>query len=110
MYICILFVYLLFIYIHFQCIYLFIYLFVYLLIHLFRYYEDFHTIDWLRDKTKDHLRHKIIENKKKTSIGAFFNKYLDAASGWILVFLVGVASGLLAGGELNIIIIMYIFV
>lgn len=63
---------------------------------IIRYYEDFHTIDWLRDKTKDIVRHKALD-REKYNVRGFFNRYLDAASGWILVFLVGVASGLLAG-------------
>ena len=64
-----------------------------------RYYEDFHTIDWIRDKTKDHLRHKHLEKNKKLTVRGFINRYYDAISGWILVFLVGVASGLFAGNN-----------
>jgi chloride channel 3/4/5 len=62
-----------------------------------KYYEDFHTIDWVRDKTKDHLRHKNLVKYRNLTITGFFNRYLDAVSGWLLVLLVGVASGLFAG-------------
>ena len=64
---------------------------------ILRYYDDFHTIDWVRDRNKDRLRHKRIELHKKISVSGYFSKIWDAGSGWMLVFLVGVASGLLAG-------------
>eukprot|EP00118_Oscarella_pearsei_P020540 m.223290 g.223290 ORF g.223290 m.223290 type:complete len:844 (+) comp39981_c1_seq22:40-2571(+) len=60
-------------------------------------YEDFHTIDWVRDRTRDSRRHKRLNRNKKESWRGWWEKLNDAWSGWILVFLVGLASGLAAG-------------
>ena len=72
-----------------------------LILHVFhdlsRYYDDFSTIDWIRDRTKDRRRRKKLEKSKRISCRGFVDRYWDAASGWLLVFLVGVSSGLLAG-------------
>ena len=62
-----------------------------------RYYDDFHTIDWVRDRTRDRARHKKLLKHQNISAKGFFFKFWDAGSGWFLVFLVGVSSGLLAG-------------
>ncbi len=69
-----------------------------------RYYDDFHTIDWVRDRIRDRARHKkLIKNQSISTLG-FLRKFSDAGSGWFLVFLVGVSSGLLAGNSRLIII------
>ncbi|XP_035223469.1 H(+)/Cl(-) exchange transporter 5-like isoform X2 [Stegodyphus dumicola] len=60
-------------------------------------YDDFHTIDWLRDLARDRYRHKYITRKMKESVSALIKGYCDKVSGWICVFFVGVAAGSLAG-------------
>ena len=54
-------------------------------------YDDFQTVDWLRDQANDRARHK------HTMTQGFLYKGLDAASGWMVVFIIGVLSGLVAG-------------
>ena len=62
-----------------------------------RYYDDFHTIDWVRDRNRDRLRHKRLNRDGQLSWRGCTMKLWDAGSGWLIVFLVGVSSGLLAG-------------
>ncbi|XP_061769481.1 H(+)/Cl(-) exchange transporter 5-like isoform X4 [Nerophis ophidion] len=61
-------------------------------------YEDFNTIDWVREKRKDRDRHRRITNNSKQSTGALLVSISDAFSGWLLMLLVGLMSGTLAGG------------
>ncbi|KAK1889985.1 H(+)/Cl(-) exchange transporter 5 [Dissostichus eleginoides] len=61
-------------------------------------YEDFNTIDWVREKSKDRERHREITNKRKQSTMALLHSVSDAFSGWLLMLLVGLMSGALAGG------------
>ncbi|XP_066536754.1 H(+)/Cl(-) exchange transporter 5 [Hoplias malabaricus] len=61
-------------------------------------YEDFNTIDWVREKSKDRDRHREINRKKKQSIDALLFSLSDAFSGWLLMLLIGLMSGALAGG------------
>ncbi|TRY93550.1 hypothetical protein DNTS_022871 [Danionella cerebrum] len=61
-------------------------------------YDDFHTIDWVREKCKDRERHRKINSKKKESAWEFTKSLYDAWSGWLVVTLTGLASGALAGG------------
>ncbi|KAA8582691.1 hypothetical protein FQN60_006362 [Etheostoma spectabile] len=61
-------------------------------------YEDFNTIDWVREKSKDRDRHREISNKSKQSTVALLHSISDAFSGWLLMLLVGLMSGALAGG------------
>ncbi|TRY76018.1 hypothetical protein DNTS_010916 [Danionella cerebrum] len=61
-------------------------------------YEDFNTIDWVREKSKDRDRHREIAIKSKESTWAFVKSISDAFSGWLLMLLVGLMSGALAGG------------
>ncbi|TNN60035.1 H(+)/Cl(-) exchange transporter 5 [Liparis tanakae] len=61
-------------------------------------YEDFNTIDWVREKSKDRDRHREITNKSKLSTAALLHSISDAFSGWLLMLLVGLMSGALAGG------------
>ncbi|KAG9338214.1 hypothetical protein JZ751_026967, partial [Albula glossodonta] len=61
-------------------------------------YEDFNTIDWVREKSKDRDRHREIAGKSKESIWALIKGVCDALSGWLLMLLVGLMSGALAGG------------
>ncbi|XP_029610026.1 H(+)/Cl(-) exchange transporter 3 isoform X2 [Salmo trutta] len=60
-------------------------------------YDDFHTIDWVREKCKDRERHRKINAKKKESAWEFTKSLYDAWSGWLVVTLTGLASGALAG-------------
>ncbi|KAI1899827.1 hypothetical protein AGOR_G00065770 [Albula goreensis] len=60
-------------------------------------YEDFHTIDWLREKSRDTDRHRKIASKSKESIWEFIKSLLDAWSGWVVMLLIGLLSGTLAG-------------
>ena len=61
------------------------------------HYEDFHTIDWVRDRTRDSHRHKRLKRNKRESWKGWWHQINDAWSGWIVVSLVGVAAGLAAG-------------
>ncbi|KAA0720234.1 H(+)/Cl(-) exchange transporter 5 [Triplophysa tibetana] len=61
-------------------------------------YEDFNTIDWVREKSKDRDRHREIATKSKESTWALVKSISDAFSGWLLMLLVGLMSGALAGG------------
>ncbi|XP_059364454.1 H(+)/Cl(-) exchange transporter 5-like [Carassius carassius] len=61
-------------------------------------YEDFNTIDWVREKSKDRDRHREITNKSKHSTAALLFSISDAFSGWLLMLLIGLMSGALAGG------------
>ncbi|KAJ8394440.1 hypothetical protein AAFF_G00046510 [Aldrovandia affinis] len=61
-------------------------------------YEDFNTIDWVREKSKDRDRHREISSKSKESTWALLHSISDAFSGWLLMLLIGLMSGALAGG------------
>ncbi|KAJ8266029.1 hypothetical protein GJAV_G00125110 [Gymnothorax javanicus] len=61
-------------------------------------YEDFNTIDWVREKCKDRDRHREIVSRRKESLSAWITSISDAFSGWLLMLLVGLMSGALAGG------------
>ena len=61
-------------------------------------YGNFHTIDWLKDLSKDRFRHLWLQEEKRK--GKFFEKFQafhDAYSGWFCVLLVGISSGIIAG-------------
>ncbi|XP_067243137.1 H(+)/Cl(-) exchange transporter 4 isoform X2 [Chanodichthys erythropterus] len=60
-------------------------------------YEDFHTIDWLREKSRDTDRHRKITSKSKESMWELIKGLLDAWSGWLVMLLIGLLSGTLAG-------------
>ncbi|XP_041076675.1 H(+)/Cl(-) exchange transporter 5 isoform X3 [Polyodon spathula] len=60
-------------------------------------YEDFNTIDWVREKSKDRDRHREIANKSKESTWALLQSVSDAFSGWLLMLLIGLMAGSLAG-------------
>uniref|UniRef100_A0A8C6TQP5 Chloride channel protein n=1 Tax=Neogobius melanostomus TaxID=47308 RepID=A0A8C6TQP5_9GOBI len=61
-------------------------------------YEDFNTIDWVREKTRDRDRHREITKKSRQSTIALLRSVSDAFSGWLLMLLVGLMAGALAGG------------
>ena len=58
-------------------------------------YDDFHTIDWVQERNKDKTRHKIIYHR--SGWRARVDKWFDAASGWLIVLLVGLLAGIMAG-------------
>ncbi|XP_021378245.1 H(+)/Cl(-) exchange transporter 3-like isoform X8 [Mizuhopecten yessoensis] len=60
-------------------------------------YDDFHTIDWLRDIARDRMRHRHIMKKKQEGFLEKLKSAHDAWSGWVCVLLVGVAAGACAG-------------
>ncbi|GIX97513.1 hypothetical protein CDAR_517471 [Caerostris darwini] len=60
-------------------------------------YGDFHTIDWQRDLSRDTYRQKYIARKMRESFQKKMKGYYDKLSGWLCVFLVGVAAGSVAG-------------
>ncbi|XP_070808145.1 H(+)/Cl(-) exchange transporter 5 [Pituophis catenifer annectens] len=60
-------------------------------------YEDFNTIDWVREKSRDRDRHREIANKSKESTWALVHSVSDAFSGWLLMLLIGLWAGALAG-------------
>ncbi|XP_061164575.1 H(+)/Cl(-) exchange transporter 3-like isoform X1 [Saccostrea echinata] len=60
-------------------------------------YDDFHTIDWLRDIARDRMRHRNIIKKKNDGVWEKIKSVHDAWSGWVCVLLVGVTTGLCAG-------------
>jgi len=60
------------------------------------HYDDFQTIDWLKDLMRDRFRHRLLRAKTHKS---FLNKilmYHDAWSGWLCVLLVGLSAGVIA--------------
>ncbi|KAJ8405835.1 hypothetical protein AAFF_G00312720 [Aldrovandia affinis] len=61
-------------------------------------YEDFNTIDWVRETSKDRDRHREIVGKSKESTWELIKSIVDGLSGWLLMLLVGLMSGALAGG------------
>ncbi|XP_054851991.1 H(+)/Cl(-) exchange transporter 5 isoform X1 [Eublepharis macularius] len=60
-------------------------------------YEDFNTIDWVREKSRDRDRHREITNKSKESTWALIHSVSDAFSGWLLMLLIGLLAGAIAG-------------
>ncbi|XP_063793120.1 H(+)/Cl(-) exchange transporter 5-like isoform X1 [Pseudophryne corroboree] len=60
-------------------------------------YEDFNTIDWVREKSRDRDRHREILSKSKESTWALLNSVSDAFSGWLLMLLIGLSAGAIAG-------------
>lgn len=60
-------------------------------------YDDFHTIDWLRDIARDRMRHRYILKKRHDSIWDLIKGAHDAWSGWLCVLLVGLFTGVAAG-------------
>ena len=63
--------------------------------HTSSVYDDFHTIDWVQERNKNKMRHRLIHHK--SGWRARVDKWFDAASGWLIVLLVGVLTGIMAG-------------
>ncbi|PIK48248.1 putative H(+)/Cl(-) exchange transporter 3 [Apostichopus japonicus] len=60
-------------------------------------YDDFHTIDWVRDVQKYRNQRKEILKKRHDSLRNKIYFYLYSGAGWIVISLVGLATGLCAG-------------
>ncbi|XP_032835610.2 H(+)/Cl(-) exchange transporter 4 [Petromyzon marinus] len=60
-------------------------------------YADFNTIDWVREKSRDRERHRKITSRRRESVWNFVRSVFDAWSGWLVVTLVGISAGALAG-------------
>ena len=56
-------------------------------------YDDFHTIDWLREMSRNRLRHRQLLHNKDESFFHTIKSLHDAWSGWLVVLLVGLAAG-----------------
>jgi len=56
-------------------------------------YDDFHTIDWLRDISRDRMRHRHIVRRRQEGCFERLKGAHDAWSGWVCVLLVGCAAG-----------------
>ncbi|KAK3567766.1 hypothetical protein QTP86_025963 [Hemibagrus guttatus] len=67
-------------------------------LHAVGTYDDFNTIDWMREKSKDRDHHREITKKKRQSLLDLLLSLSDAFSGWLLMLLIGLTSGALAGG------------
>ena len=61
------------------------------------HYEDFHTIDWVRDTQRYRTRRKAIQKNRRESCWDAIKAAIDAGAGWIVVFLVGIAAGKVGG-------------
>ncbi|KAJ8028430.1 H(+)/Cl(-) exchange transporter 3 [Holothuria leucospilota] len=60
-------------------------------------YDDFHTIDWVRDIQKYRNQRKDVLKAKKDSRKALIYSYLYRGAGWLVISLVGLATGFCAG-------------
>ncbi|KAJ3376481.1 H(+)/Cl(-) exchange transporter 3, partial [Lobulomyces angularis] len=58
-------------------------------------YDNFTTIDWNYDFAKDRIRKRTL--KRRIGIKARLAEYYDHFQGWILVLLVGIITGFVAG-------------
>lgn len=56
-------------------------------------YEDFDTIDWMRDIARYRMRHRLITKNKQDGICEKIMRVKDDWSGWVCVLLVGVVAG-----------------
>lgn len=65
-------------------------------------YGDFHTIDWLREMSRNRLRHRQIHLQKDNSCFDTVKSWHDAGSGWLLVFLIGLAAGMFGTNGVNV--------
>mgnify|MGYP001796186406 CR=1 FL=1 len=60
-------------------------------------YDDFHTIDWVRDRQRDRIRYRRMKKMKHGTLWDKIKQANDAWAGWLVVFLVGLAAGFFAG-------------
>lgn len=57
-------------------------------------YDDFHTIDWLRDLAHDRMRHRRLLKKVRENIFERLKGIHDSCSGWVCVLFVGCVAGI----------------
>ncbi|CAF3847061.1 unnamed protein product, partial [Rotaria magnacalcarata] len=62
-----------------------------------KHYENFETIDWLKDLMRNRIRHRNLRSQQQQSWKKRFTFWFDTWSGWLCVLLVGVSAGLVAG-------------
>jgi len=60
-----------------------------------KHYENFETIDWLKDLMRNRIRHRNIRAQRRDGWKKRLIFWFDSWSGWICVFLVGVSAGIL---------------
>ena len=65
-------------------------------------YEDFHTIDWLRDIARDRTRHRLLRKRQQEGCLQKLKSAHDAWSGWVCVLLVGCTAGMFASAVMLI--------
>ena len=58
-----------------------------------KHYENFQTIDWLKDLMRNRIRHRNIRAQRRQSWRKRLYYWFDSWSGWICVLLVGVSAG-----------------
>lgn len=58
-----------------------------------KHYENFQTIDWLKDLMRSRIRHRIVRSQRRKSWRNRLNFWFDSWSGWICVILVGISAG-----------------
>ncbi len=56
-------------------------------------YGNFHTIDWMRDITKDRFRNSWLQKETKKGLFEKFQFLFDATSGWFAILLMGISAG-----------------
>ena len=66
-----------------------------------KHYENFETIDWLKDLMRNRIRHRHLRAHRRDGWRQRFIFLFDAWSGWICVLLVGVSAGRLMFFILN---------
>ncbi|KNC78860.1 hypothetical protein SARC_08723 [Sphaeroforma arctica JP610] len=60
-------------------------------------YEDFATIDWLRDTSAERVRQRHLHSQAQSSALGWISKTLgDSWQGWLVVWLVGICTGIFA--------------
>lgn len=60
-------------------------------------YDDFNTIDWVRDRQRERKRFREMRRMKRGSLWQRIVQANDAWAGWLVVFLVGLSAGMCAG-------------
>lgn len=58
-----------------------------------KHYENFETIDWLKDLMRSRIRHRNLRAQGQKSWQNRFHFLFDTWSGWICVLLVGISAG-----------------
>jgi chloride channel 3/4/5 len=58
-----------------------------------KHYENFETIDWLKDLMRNRIRHRNLRAHRRDGWQKRFIFWFDTWSGWICVLLVGVSAG-----------------